>query len=287
MKKNCIICGNTYLTEKKAYFVPFLIDRMFEGKNVTTSLVYCKSCDFYYSSYRPTEEQMKKLYSGYRNKEYQQQRYKFEKDYTEEFNYSLGHNINEVNFRKQNLYDILKNNIDIAKIKNILDYGGDEGQFIPDQLIEANKYVYEISDINTVNGVKKISNEIELSKYQYDLIICCHVLEHVPYPMDLINKLVSLMKKGTYLYIEVPYEDYWLVQTVKGIIKDKIKRILMFFRLPYSLQSIFIHEHMNMFRERTFKIIFKDKMFNVIYSQIVQEKCTSGISKTIKCLVQK
>lgn len=106
MKKNCIICENTYLTEIKAYFVPFLIDRMFESKNVTTNLVHCKSCNFYYSSYRPTEEQMKKLYSGYRNKEYQEQRYKFEKSYTEEFNYSLGHNINEINSRKQNLYDI-------------------------------------------------------------------------------------------------------------------------------------------------------------------------------------
>lgn len=135
--------------------------------------------------------------------------------------------------------------------------------------------------------MKKISNEIELLKYQYDLIMCCHVLEHVPYPMDIINKLVSLMGKGNYLYIEVPYEDYWVPQTVKGFIKDRIKRILIFFGLNYSLQSIFIHEHMNMFREKTFKRIFKDKMFNLIYLQTVKEKAISGINKTIKCLVQK
>ncbi|MDD5020753.1 MAG: methyltransferase domain-containing protein [Endomicrobiaceae bacterium] len=283
----CIICDHKYLTKIKAYFVPFLVERMFDGQNFSTDLVHCKCCGVYYSSYRPTLEQMEKLYIGYRNDVYQQQRFKFEKEYTEEFNYFLGHNINELNMRKHNLFDIFKNNIDISKIRSVLDFGGDRGQFIPDQLTNINKYVYEISDVNTVNGVKKISKEAELLKYKYDLIMCCHVLEHVSYPMEIINKLINLMKKGNYLYIEVPYEDYWLPKTIKIWIKEQIKKQLIFLGLNYPLQPIPIHEHMNMFRKQTFKKIFKSKKFNIIYLQLNEDKNISGVKKTIRCLVQK
>lgn len=117
--------------------------------------------------------------------------------------------------------------------------------------------------------------------------MCCHVLEHVSYPMEIINKLVNLMIKGNYLYIEVPYEDYWLPKTIKNWIKEQIKKQLISFGLNYSLQPVAIHEHINMFRKKTFKKIFKNKMFEIIYLRSDEDKNCSRINKTIKCLVKK
>lgn len=261
---NCIICGSNLLVKCQTAFAPFLVDRMFDGQKIATDIIYCESCGFCYSGYRPTKEEMSKLYNGYRNNDYQKQRNIYEKNYTESYNYSLGHDSKEMDYRKQSLYNILKDNIDVSEIKNILDFGGDEGQFIPDQLNHTQRYVYDVSGVSTVNEIKKISDETELIKHRYDLVMCCHVLEHVSYPIEIINGLINLLEDNKYLYLEVPYEKYLMPKTING--------------LKCYLNTPKIHEHINSFREETFKEIFKDKKFSIIYLQT---------DKTIKCLVQK
>lgn len=67
--------------------------------------------------------------------------------------------------RKKSVLDFLRPFLDFGQIKNVLDYGGDKGQYIPDQLSDANKYVYDISGnqtipnvmlLRTLNSVKQI-----------------------------------------------------------------------------------------------------------------------------------
>ena len=38
-------------------------------------------------------------------------------------------------------------------------------------------------------------------------MVCSQVLEHVPYPLDVLVELRKTMRGGTVLYIEVPYEE--------------------------------------------------------------------------------
>lgn len=40
----------------------------------------------------------------------------------------------------------------------------------------------------------------------YDLIVCRHVLEHVPYPTDTLAQISACMHDDTLLYVELPHE---------------------------------------------------------------------------------
>jgi SAM-dependent methyltransferase len=42
---------------------------------------------------------------------------------------------------------------------------------------------------------------------KFDLVFLCNVLEHIPNPVPFLSKIVSHLKTGGYLYIEVPERD--------------------------------------------------------------------------------
>lgn len=149
----CLLCKNNNIKIQSAEFVPFLIERMFLGRKQQTNFLSCQSCKVRFSSYRPTDKEMARLYSGYRNTEYQKQRQKHEPRYTEELNYNLGNNKEILVFRKKRLLTLLESHIDIHSIENVLDFGGDTGQSIPD-ILGKNKYVYDISN-STIPNCKK------------------------------------------------------------------------------------------------------------------------------------
>lgn len=226
-EKRCLFCGSRNLTMKKARFVPFLEERMFCSDPKETLAVHCKNCDFWFSSYRPDEEEMTRLYSGYRDEHYQKQRQKYEPYYTEEFNFNLGHNAANIVSRKMFLEKLIKKHLIPEKITKVLDYGGDNGQFIPDCFSKAEKFVYEVSNVPTIEGVSNISEEDIIKNCDFDFVMCCHVLEHVPYPAELIKKLCSYCKEAGYIYLEVPYEA-----------------------IPFA--GNYIHEHISVYSTRTF-----------------------------------
>jgi hypothetical protein len=250
--------------------MPFLIERMFLNKNVKTNLVHCQTCNFYYSEVRPTDDEMKRLYSGYRDDAYQKQREKHESEYTSEFNKNLGFSENNIHIRNTIMMDIVNEHLSPSEIKNILDFGGDCGQYIPNDFASSNRYVYEISGISPNSGIIGISNEDKLKFIKWDLIMCCHVLEHVPYPMKIIKQIISIMPINSYLYIEVPYEDYFL-------------DILEVGNTPY------IHEHINFFRNETFNSIFDTGEFTILENKYTEVKLADyqSCEKYLQCFVKK
>lgn len=209
--ESCIYCNSRHIKKKLGVFAPFLVERMFSNNAPETSIVICNNCGFAYSEYRPNDEEMGRLYNGYRGEEYQKQRQKHEPGYTEEFNQKLGYDKNGQNYRKTRLINILKKYININSIQTVLDYGGDAGQFIPEEFKLAKKYVYEISNVESISGVEQIKTRDALLASGYDFIMCAHVLEHVAYPMDIIKEMYNLLNDNGYLYIELPvdYYDSW------------------------------------------------------------------------------
>ena len=206
-----------------------------------------------YSSYRPTDEEICRLYDGYRNDEYVIQRQKYESYYTPEFNKSLfeGECCEE---RKRGLSNFLKGTMDFSKINSVLDFGGDKGQFIPDELRAADCYVYDISGAEVVEGVSLIKNALELRNYNWDFIMCCHVMEHLTDIRGYFEQLISYMGDKSYLYVEVPYE-----------------------RLV-NMDYAYIHEHINLFGRRAFFELAEQ------YSLDVMKFSVDGI---IRCLMKK
>ncbi|GHU12754.1 hypothetical protein FACS189449_07010 [Alphaproteobacteria bacterium] len=205
----CILCNSHSIKRYGAYVYPFVLDRAFNNdKNVKTDILYCRKCDFSFFELRPDNTAMAKLYKDYRGVEYQKLRQMYEPEYTEKFNFDLGHAA--IKERKEHVGKILNKVCDISKIKNVLDYGGDEGQFMPDELSDCNRCVYEISNINPLPGIKKITSYDELLKQEWDFMMLCHVLEHVSDPAGFLkNEVLPLLKRGGILYIEVPVQPVY------------------------------------------------------------------------------
>ena len=231
-EKQCLFCKSKNLKIKSARFNPFLEERMFMSHPKSTSLVHCKHCLIDYSSYRPDDKEMENHYSGYRSESYQKHRQKFEPNYTAEYNKTFGRNEQDNAQRRLKLTALISKFLNPADIKSVLDYGGDRGQIIPESFCNAKKYVFDVSKAPTVNGVINISEEEKLHSQKFDFVMCCHVLEHINYPVELIKNLIDYCKDDGYIYIEVPKEN---IRNYNGK----------------------IHEHITVFSPRTFVEIMK------------------------------
>lgn len=119
----CFICGSDKTMQVGASFAPFLKERMFENESFETNLIHCCNCGIFYAKYRPSDIEMDRLYSGYRDEKYQKQRQKYEPDYTKELNARLSDPISEAN-RKKSIFKFIAEEIDLTAIDTVLDWGG-------------------------------------------------------------------------------------------------------------------------------------------------------------------
>jgi len=265
----CIVCGGNKLKRYKTSIAPFLVERMFDNKFHKTDLLICENCSLRFVELRPNEEEMYKLYKDYRGDEYQKQRQKHEPDYSKDFNNKLGHDIEEKKKRIENLSEIIQQKVDCLSIKNVLDFGGDEGQFIPNEFKNAKKFVYDVSGVKPIEGINSIVDEGDLKNYQWDFVMCCHVLEHVSYPMEIINKIFSLIKPEGYLYIELPNEPIEKYQ-----FKEFIRRPRTLFEV-ISNKSLMVmpkmHEHINFFDIKTLEYIFSNLGCEILNKQVTSK----------------
>jgi hypothetical protein len=185
-------CCNAIPVLLSAYFSRFVIWRTTGVKpdsNQRTPLGHCEKCDFYFSTNRFEDGELTRLYAGYRDNTYNQMRQECEPDYKEEL-YSADY----VQRRKEFINALI--NKHTTGITSILDYGGDDGTYIPDVPIQ---FVYDVSGVEPILGVRKY--DLESCDY-FDLVMSCQVLEHV----SDVDQLISSLKSRTrqYLYIEVP-----------------------------------------------------------------------------------
>ena len=271
MYDKCIMCGNPHLKYYEAEYVPFLKERMFENKDTETKLAYCPDCGIYYSSYRPTDKEMELLYKNYRDEKYLKQRQKYEPDYTEEFNKDLGYSEKNKTIRNNHMQSLLCRYTDVNKIKTVLDYGGDSGQNIPSFFTESENFVYDVSGLKPVEGVKSISRE-ELHNKKWDFIMCNHVLEHVSYPLNIINEIIDILAEDGLLYLEVPNDMPYINSFLNNTKKQKV----------------LIHEHMNFFTVKSFYKIFNRDDFLILENQLARletENC--GEIEVIRILARK
>ncbi len=85
-------------------------------------------------------------------------------------------------------------------------------------------FVFDISKVNTIKGINKISYK-EACKNKFDLIICSHVLEHVSYPRKLLKNIYKIMniKDSNALLIN---KKHWH-EHINFFSKDSIKAMLI------------------------------------------------------------
>ena len=229
----CPSCGSYQLDYAAGEIAPFITTYVFRRPLVITEDgIYpelcrkctCRDCGLVFSDVRFDAEEMKRLYDGYRGERYVFEREKVEPGYSE-LNVRIG-NGREIIARAENTMQFLRH---LGSFQRCLDYGGDNGQHIPDGLAYE-KVVYEVS--------RPDSPQIrDLGKF--DIILLNHVLEHLPTFNEVFADIRACCINDTYLYVEVPVE----------------------------VADIF-HEHVNQFDLRSLSVLLRVQGFDVIKSQL-------------------
>lgn len=186
----------------------------------------CLHCSFIQTSIPFHDDDIMRLYRDYRSPSYNQERVRYEPTYAA-IAAAVGQDEVEIQTRTTALNAFLRRALPSRDLISILDYGGSDGKFIPD--LPGSKFVYEVSNIEPIQGIARVSDESDLGTYS--LVLAAHIIEHVPEPLSLIRKLRNYVAPGGFLYIEVPQE-----------ISDRDREGLQKGALRMEVS---IHEHIN------------------------------------------
>lgn len=248
--QHCICCGATRLDRSSAVLMPFVAMRVFGHEPVEITAAWglrdlqpgmaytlcaslqCQNCGVLFLDYRFSDEEMKRLYAGYRDERYNRERQRFEPGYGLASQHYQG--------RAEYIADVeqwLQSRVKDSP--SVLDWGGDSGVNTPLIGQSTFTHIYDISCVETVEGATAVDFDV-IRATRYDLITCSQVLEHVAYPHLMLEQISSAMSEETLLYLEVPRE---------ALIREH----------PDNLQLASLkrhwHEHINFFTEQSLRAL--------------------------------
>lgn len=243
----CICCGGKHLSASPAIIMPFVSDRALGWKpthideswglrSIRSGMAYalcnsllCNECDLVFMDVRFSEQEMARLYRNYRGEEYTALREFYEPGYINR-NIELGTRIPYLNESEKFISQYILNP------KSVLDWGGDTGINTPFLSTASSVTLYDISEKRDRSG-ESISSRLRLEGRDFDLISCCNVLEHVPYPAEVLRDISRYMSYETILFVEVPFETLRIHNGPTSVLK--LKRHW--------------HEHINFFSEKSLR----------------------------------
>ena len=263
----CSVCGSKSNKIASAVIAPFIGKYAKITNSTNINLVECSACGLIFFDKRFSKKELAKVYSGYRGKKYYEARHNEEPWYTKSINDSIGSNEKEILFRKNMIKKTFIDGGIKIPLPNLLDYGGDKGQFIPEGLA-GKKYVYEISDVETVNGVTGIRKLDKKFHSFFKAVLVCNVFEHVNNVRSELESILKYLRKDSYIYIEVPnekfrlakrimrssfYKNYLLILCKNSFVFKCFDFLSVVFRIIFNIQLPFglikMHEHINIFTE--------------------------------------
>ncbi len=206
MSELCPICGIQGAILAHARIAPFILQLRGKPKDAPRETILCRCgrCDLVYFSHRFDEDTLSAMYSGYRNERYLSIRRHWEPWYSRGANFATEPGSEAVAERVDFVTDIVGSYIDISSLRNIVDYGGDEGQFFPAGY-SGPKYVIEVSGKDLVDGVQAASSLDELPDRPH-LVIAAHLLEHLVDPAALVKEIRAAVGDDGLFYAEVPLD---------------------------------------------------------------------------------
>lgn len=214
--QQCICCNSSNLARSSAVLMPFVARRVFGHepvevteawgmKDLKAGMAYtlctslqCQDCGALFLDYRFSDQEMAQLYQGYRDERYTRERQEYEP----------GYNAIREHYRLRAAYlDEVERWLEpqVAALPAVLDWGGDSGINTPFLGKSRLTHVYDISSVSPVETAEVV-DLAQVRQHQYDLVTCCQVLEHVPFPQVVLEQIVSVLRDETLLYLEVPRE---------------------------------------------------------------------------------
>jgi len=174
-------------------------------------LFECCDCGLVYFSASFSDVELTRMYSGYRSSDYQRRRARYEPWYTKKINAAIGHSEAVLTLRRQHLEKVLLDAASnhpekFSSPTRVLDVGGDEGQFIPTIQSITEKAVLEVSGVRPVEEAQVLTSWDQVGGFSPDMIMMCHVLEHIETARDNIENASRALKPGGILYLEIPLD---------------------------------------------------------------------------------
>jgi hypothetical protein len=178
--------------------------------------VFCAKCGFRFFDRGLSSGEAANYYSGYRSENYFQERNSFEPFYTEKVHLGTYQWLHSRNRRVA-----LAKTLELAgapqSFSAALDFGGARGQMLLD-ISAGKKAVFDLDGGETEAGITRISSRNSLGT-NWELVLCCQVLEHVTDPMALIHELTQALSENGWLYVEVP-DEIWSNLACSGIVRN-------------------------------------------------------------------
>jgi SAM-dependent methyltransferase len=249
----CVVCGTAIRKVERGLVAPFLAERIWGREAFAAEYLHCDQCDFGFFNPRLEPAEEVRLYAGYRDEEYLRIRHSTEPWYTAKLNNSFD-DTETMNARRRKLQEIFNRELPPSGPASVLDFGGDRGELIHSLFPAAEKFVYDISNVDPLPGIKSLSLR-ESESVKFELIICSNVLEHVASPKRLLSEIESIAVPGTLIFLEVPVET---PRNWRTIAKRLAQEGILLGTRPslavslLKLRSINVmHEHLNFFSLRS------------------------------------
>ncbi|MCB4860802.1 class I SAM-dependent methyltransferase [Sphingobium sp. PNB] len=180
---------------------PYLAFKAF-GTGPQPCMMYrCIECDVRFYDRGLSETESDAYYSAYRDETYFVERNRFEPFYTRAVHDGLTEHMSSEE-RRVHLAKLLGD----RSFETVIDFGGGDGSMIS-SLPATKRVSFDPSNVPARPGVEIIKERNALPS-EVDLITCAQVLEHVTDPAAMVKDMLSLLRAGGYLYLEVP-DQLW------------------------------------------------------------------------------
>ena len=276
----CVCCGSTDLAASPAILMPFVAHRAFgwapveidEGwglKTIQSGMAYsickslrCRNCDHLFCDIRFSDAEMNAIYAGYREEAYVALRDHYEPGYAKR-----NEGLVEVVSYKPAIEAFLDPYLGDPQLNGpltILDWGGDTGSNTPYEQRRTVLDIFDISGKDVVSGARIVTLE-QATSAKYRLVICGQLLEHTPYPSDVLADVRKAMDAGSILYIEVPFEPIMQAEVAD---RETIKRHW--------------HEHVNFYTPSSMRGLLESCGFDVLDQGVLEISIGGGNAKILQ-----
>ena len=257
---SCPSCAGTASRCGRALVAPFIAKRIWGRDPFEIALMKCAGCGFYFFNPRLEPEEETRLYTGYRGPEYQGMRQDFEPWYTPHFNQKIT-DPDFLKLRKSKVSEILSEHLPNGKSLKILDFGGAQGELVKDLIPGALPYVYDVSGVQPLPGVRSCPDLNHCRSLESELIISSNVLEHVGSPRSVVQQMRQVAASGTVLWVEVPHESPEGSPLILRRLIQEACLVLLRPRVALSLARPgalhLMHEHVNFFNLQSLETLLR------------------------------
>lgn len=186
----CRACLSDHINFSIGKIAPFISERMMHGQQ--SELIYeCMSCGLLCMNLNPTDEDMARHYRNYFDTEYIEHRIIHEPEFLSKWCFDKARNHDKY------IEEFLLPYTGIPQ--SILDFGGGNGSETP-FIGKTHIDILDVAMTPLIDGCSRV----DTINRKYDLVVLCHILEHVPNPIALLKRALTASNK--YVYIEVPDE---------------------------------------------------------------------------------